>query len=133
MFMKDMKRWHSPSRWLKRMPTPGDLLVLINGGCFSTTGHLCSLLKYSGRCKFIGEETGGTYECNDSHVQVKTSATHLRLNVARMTYTAAVTGISRETGILPDYPVDPTIEDVITGHDAVKEFGKLIAFSPVYL
>jgi hypothetical protein len=72
----------------------GNLLVLINGGCFSTTGHLCSLLKYSGRSKFIGEETGGTYECNDSHIQVKTSATKMNLNVARMTYTAAVKGIS---------------------------------------
>jgi hypothetical protein len=100
----------------------GNLFVLINGGCFSSTGHLCALLKYTGRCKFVGEETGGTYECNDSHLQVETSATHLRLNVARVTYTAAVTGISRETGIMPDYSVEPTIEDVLAGHDAVIEF-----------
>jgi hypothetical protein len=100
----------------------GNLFVLINGGCFSSTGHLCALLKYAGRCKFIGEETGGTYECNDSHFQVSTQATHLRLNVARITYTAALKGISRETGILPDFPVEPTIEDVLAGRDAVKEF-----------
>jgi hypothetical protein len=102
----------------------GSLFVLINGGCFSTTGHLCSLLKYAGRCKFIGEETGGTYECNDSHIRLKTSATKMNLNVARMTYTAAVKGISRETGIMPDYSVEPTIEEILSGHDAVMGFAK---------
>ena len=101
---------------------PGDLRVLINGGSFSTTGHLCALLKYAGRCKFIGEETGGTYECNDAHERKKTSAMKMNLNVARMTYTTAVKGISRETGIVPDYPVDPTINDFLSGNDAVKDF-----------
>jgi C-terminal processing protease CtpA/Prc len=100
----------------------GNLYVLINGGCFSSTGHLCSLLKYHAHGKFIGEETGGTYQCNDSHTQIATTATKLNLIVARMTYTVAVKGISRETGIMPDYPVEPTIGDVLTGRDAVKEF-----------
>ena len=100
----------------------GDLYVLINGGSFSTTGHLCALLKYSNRATFIGEETGGTYECNDDHIQVQTSATHLNLNVARMTYTAAVNGISRLTGIVPDYIVEPKIEDFLAGQDVVKQF-----------
>jgi hypothetical protein len=100
----------------------GNLYVLINGGCFSTTGHICALLKYSGRATFVGEETGGTYECNDNHISVQTSATHLNINVARMTYTTAVNGLSRETGIIPDYPVDPTINDFLAGRDAVKQF-----------
>jgi hypothetical protein len=100
----------------------GNLLVLINGGCFSSTGHLCALLKYYHRGRFVGEETGGTYECNDSHVRMTTSATHMNMNVARMTYTAAVKGLSRETGIMPDDPVEPTIEDVLAGRDVVKEF-----------
>ena len=100
----------------------GKLYVLINGGCFSTTGHLCALLKYSRRATFVGEETGGTYECNDDHIKLQTSATHLILNVARTTYTAAVKGLSRETGIIPDFPVEPTIGDVLAGQDAVKQF-----------
>jgi hypothetical protein len=105
----------------------GNLYVLINGGCFSSTGHLCAMLKYLGRGKFIGEETGGTYECNDGHVRIITSATHLSLNVARITYTAAVKGISRETGIMPDYTIEPSIDDVLKGRDSVKEFAvKLI-------
>jgi hypothetical protein len=39
-----------------------------------------------------------------------------------MTYTAAVKGISRETGIVPDYPLEPGIDDLLTGRDAVKQF-----------
>jgi hypothetical protein len=100
----------------------GNLSVLINGGCFSTTGHLCALLKFSKRAIFVGEETAGNYECNDNHIEVQTGITHLNLNVARMTYTTAVKGISRETGIMPDYPVEPTIDDVLAGSDAVKNY-----------
>jgi hypothetical protein len=100
----------------------GNLFVLINGGCFSSTGHLCALLKYHERGKFIGEETGGNYECNDSQTLITTSATKLNLHLARVTYTIAVKGISGETGIMPDYPVEPTIEDLLAGRDAVKEF-----------
>jgi hypothetical protein len=108
----------------------GNLFVLINGGCFSTTGHLCALLKYSSRATFIGEETGGTYECNDDHVSVQTSIAHLNINVARRTYTTTVKGISRDTGIEPDYPVEPSIQDVIAGKDTVKQFAiKLTAKS----
>lgn len=98
----------------------GNLYVLINGGSFSSTGHLCALLKYLKRAIFVGEETGGTYECNDDHIGVQTTATHLNINVARMTYTTAVKDISRETGIMPDYPVNPTMDDVLAGRDAVK-------------
>ena len=105
----------------------GTLYVLINGGCFSTTGHLCGLLKYHKRAIFLGEETGGTYECNDDHIRVQTAATHLNLNVARMTFTVAVKGLSRETGIMPDHPAENTIDDVITGQDAVKQIAKKLS------
>jgi C-terminal processing protease CtpA/Prc len=96
--------------------------VLINGGCFSTTGHFCALLKYYRRATFVGEETGGTYECNDNHISIKTSATHLTINVARTTYTTAVMDLSRETGIMPDYTLEPAIDDFLAGRDAVKQY-----------
>lgn len=39
-----------------------------------------------------------------------------------MTFTAAVKGITRENGIMPDYSVKPKIEDIIKQKDTVKEF-----------
>jgi hypothetical protein len=46
----------------------------------------------------------------------------MTLMVARMTFAAAVKGFSRENGIMPDYFVEPKIEDLIKGKDTVKEF-----------
>ena len=44
-----------------------------------------------------------------------------------MTFTAAVEGLSREKGIIPDFKVKPQIDDIIKGKDTVKEFAiKLI-------
>jgi Periplasmic protease len=99
-----------------------NLFVLINGGSFSSTGHLCSILKFRKRCTFIGEETGGTFECNDAHTLFNPKETRLNLNVARMTFTTATDGLSREHGIMPDYYVEPKTEDIIDGKDTVKEF-----------
>ena len=39
----------------------GNLYILINGGSFSATGLLISLLKYNHIGQFIGEESGGSY------------------------------------------------------------------------
>jgi hypothetical protein len=100
----------------------GELYVLINGGCASSTGFLCALLKYNNTGTFIGEETAGTYECNDSHYSHYTKETRLNIKLAHITFTTAAKGISREHGIKPDYPVKPKINDVINGDDTVKEF-----------
>jgi hypothetical protein len=100
----------------------GNLFILINGGCFSSTGHLCSILKYYNLWTFIGEETGGTYECNDAHYAYHTKETRLDVNVAQMTFATAVKGLPREHGILPDYSVKLKIDDIVEGKDAVKEF-----------
>ncbi|MCP4725838.1 MAG: hypothetical protein GY863_12415 [bacterium] len=99
-----------------------NLYVLINGRCFSTTGHFLAMLKYQNTGIFVGEETGGTYECNDASKRLNLNNTGLRLSVARMTFTTAVDGISRETGIFPDFKVQPDIKDIINKRDTVLEF-----------
>jgi len=81
----------------------------------------------------VGEETGGTYECNDDRIRVQTSATHLNLSVARMTFTVAVKGLPRERGIMPDYPAEPTIEDVIARQDAVKQLAMKLTHISAHL
>jgi hypothetical protein len=100
----------------------GRLLTLIDGGCFSSTGHFCGLLKYHKIGALVGTETGGTFECNDASHLVNLWNTRLKLYVARMTFTAAVQGLTETTGIKPDYPVQPRIEDIISGRDTIKEY-----------
>lgn len=99
----------------------GKLYVLINGGCFSSTGHFCGLLKFHKIGMLIGTETGGTYECNDARQMFELRNTRLRLFVARMTFTAAVEGLPRFRGIVPDIAVDPGISDYLSGLDPAKE------------
>ncbi len=99
----------------------GKLFVLIDGGGFSSTGHFCGLLKYHKIGTFIGMETGGTYECNDARQEFELRNTRMRLNVARMTFTAAVKDLPRFRGIIPDIVVEPSIADYLSGRDPVKE------------
>jgi hypothetical protein len=99
----------------------GKVYVLINGGCFSATGQLCSLLKFHKRASFIGMPTGSTFECNSVVAKYNPRKTRMTLMVARMTFAAAVKGFSRENGIMPDYFVEPKIEDLIKGKDTIKE------------
>jgi hypothetical protein len=100
----------------------GNLYTLINGNCFSSTGHLCALMKYHHLGKFIGSETDGTYTCNDNSRIILLNNTGIQLRIARNSFSVAVTGIPRFRGIPPDFPVETTFEDKIAGHDAAKLF-----------
>jgi hypothetical protein len=99
----------------------GSLYTLIDGGCFSSTGHLCALLEFHKIGTFIGSETGATYECNDAARTDTLTATGLRLRVARATYTVAVENIARGKGVPPDHAVEPSIHDILSGRDPAME------------
>ncbi|MGD9347708.1 MAG: S41 family peptidase, partial [Candidatus Aminicenantes bacterium] len=100
----------------------GKLLVLINGGCFSSTPHLCALLKYHKIGTFVGTETGATYTCNGATREVKLNHTGAIAVVSRRPYAVAVEGFPDDRGILPDQRVMPRIDDLIKGRDVQKEY-----------
>ena len=95
----------------------GNLYTLINGGCFSSTGHLCSLLKYHKIGKFIGSETGGSYVCTDGSKDITLQYTHLGLRYSTTPFKTEVTGLEFGRGIIPDYKINKTIEDVLLHKD----------------
>ena len=100
----------------------GNVYTLINGNCFSSSGHLCALMKYHNIGKFIGSETDGTFTCNDNSMIVSLNNTGIQLRIARNSFSVAVKGIPRFKGISPDYPVENTLEDNIAGIDSAKSF-----------
>ena len=100
----------------------GNFYTLINGNCFSSTGHLCALLKYYHLGKFIGSETGGTYTCNDNGTYVSLDHTGITLRIARNTFQVAVQGMPRFTGIPPDYAIENSLDDHIAGKDSAMLF-----------
>jgi len=96
----------------------GNLFVLVNGKCLSTTGHLISLLKYHTGAKFIGEEPGSSFLCNDFSTQIKLPNTGIEVNIPRTTF---ITAISGEDALVPfpvDYEVDISVKDVLNKKDS---------------
>jgi C-terminal processing protease CtpA/Prc len=107
----------------------GRLYILINGASFSTTGHLCSLLKSHGIGVFIGEETGGSYVCTDASINVTLRRTKLRLHCATTVFTTAVSNLPLGKGVMPDYPITPTFQDYLAGTDPQMELAILLISS----
>ena len=101
----------------------GNLYVLIDGGCFSATGEFASCAHYNKRGKFIGEEVGGNYYANTSGAMLPLVLPHtkLRVIVSIMQYVMDVKGYPKGRGVMPDYPVDYTIQDVLQGRDLVMQ------------
>lgn len=99
----------------------GKLYILIDGGCFSSTGHLCSLLKYYNRGVFIGDETGGSFTCTDGSRSVSLKNTGINIHCSTDEYTTAVSGMTPGRGIMPDYPIKYKMKDYLARKDLEME------------
>jgi len=100
----------------------GNLYTLIDGGCFSTTAHLLSILKYHKIGKLIGVEAGGTFETKDGSRIAYLKNSRIKFKISRQEFATAVSSFDRNKGILPDYEVIPTIEDLLNEKDVVMNF-----------
>ena len=105
----------------------GRVYVLMDGGCASTTGHFLSLIRFNRLGILIGEESGGSFTCNDNSTYVVLSHTKLRLRVARSEFQTAVHGFTRGRGVMPDYEVKLTKEDVLADNDRMIDFALELA------
>ncbi len=103
----------------------GKVFFLINGLCFSTTCDFCAIAKSEDRGKFIGEETGGAYYGNTSGEIYRTVLPHSGINIVipKNKYTNAVKKADYpDRGIIPDYQVIPTINDILDKRDVQFEY-----------
>ena len=119
-------KWHYTKHpnWGTQSPSAphfaGRVMVLQNGGSFSASSEFASILRSHKRAVFIGEENGGGYDGNNSGFMPYIILPHsgLRLRVALMSYYMAGDGGNpRDRGVLPDYPVGYTIEELLAGTD----------------
>jgi C-terminal processing protease CtpA/Prc len=103
------------------LPTfAGKVLILINGGSFSTTSEFLSQAHFHKRATFIGEESGGGYYGNSSGVMATVALPHSKLTVRvpLVTYYMAVSGYKDAArGVIPDCPVRYSIEELLEGTD----------------
>ena len=96
------------------------VLFLINGKSFSTTAEFCSIAKSNKRGKFIGEETGGGYYGNTSgeRTTIVLPNSKIKINIPLDKYVMAVQKAKyKDRGIIPEYIIIPTIDDIIQNKD----------------
>jgi C-terminal processing protease CtpA/Prc len=123
-WVKDRKWTH----WFIKMPKhknrfKGQLYVITNGRSFSMSVVTSSYLKYKANATLIGEETGGT-QCGSNamlsgKVVLPTSGAQLTIPLYRIDHTIPVPDTKR--GLMPDYPVQYTILDLMQGRDLEME------------
>ncbi|MBA2307480.1 hypothetical protein H0W26_05080 [Candidatus Dependentiae bacterium] len=98
----------------------GKVWFLTTGRSFSTTADFCAIAHHHRRGPFIGEEVGGGYYGNNSGPSFRLTLPHteVRVNIPVWKYVNAVSGYAYpRRGVMPDYPVQPTIQDVLNGID----------------
>jgi len=115
-----------PNRGLQMPAEPGfrgRVAILIDGGSFSATGETTSAFHYYKKAVFFGEECGSGYYGNTSGFMVMAAlpGTGIRVRVPLVLYTMAVDGYPKDRGIVPEFPVTPTIEDLLAGQDPAMD------------
>jgi hypothetical protein len=95
------------------------IYVLINGGSFSAACLVAAYLKHDGRATFIGEETSGAMEgCNAGITPYyRLPNTHVRIRVPAFRIVHDVSPQITGHGIIPDYKVDYSINDILMRKD----------------
>lgn len=99
----------------------GKVFVLADGRSFSASAEFSSIVKSNKRGKFIGEMCGGGYYGNTSgdEVHVILPNTQLDIRLPLIKYTLDVQPLGKNVrGIEPDFPLYPTISDIIENRDS---------------
>jgi len=108
----------------------GQVLILIDGGSFSTSAEFAAICHSHQRATFIGEESSGAYYGDDSGITptLVLPNTKLRIDVPLIAYYTAVNGVRNQNrGVLPDCPVRYTIEEELLGRDKEMEIALSLA------
>nr|MCU0339287.1 S41 family peptidase [Spirosomataceae bacterium] len=112
---------HKPN---KKWGFKGDVYVLTNGGSFSASAIFASIVRQnSPRVTVIGRETGGgRHGCNafiSPYITLPHTRAKVRLPVYKLVLHVPGTDIGR--GVMPDYPVTHSLDDVRKGRDLDME------------
>lgn len=101
-------------------PFQGKVYVLTNGFTMSSAADLAAVLNYNKKAKFIGEETGGGFQGNNSGMMPESEVRPSRLVVTiplQKYYTAVDSTLHTGKGTIPDYPVTYSPQELINGKD----------------
>lgn len=100
----------------------GNIYLLLNGFCMSSCADFAAIVSKNPKVRTVGEETGGGFQGNNSGIMpgLNLKPTGLVLTVPLQKYYNAVDRSKNYgRGVIPDYPVEPGIADLISGNDTV--------------
>ncbi|MBO9611208.1 MAG: hypothetical protein J7619_00865 [Dyadobacter sp.] len=103
-----------------RQAYTGNVVFLMDGLSYSVTSEFLAVARSENRGIFMGEESGGAYQGDNSGTFAiyKLPATGLDLGIPLAGYYMAVkpeSGVSR--GVMPDIVVRPSRQDLLSGRD----------------
>jgi len=102
----------------------GKIYVLIDGGTVSAAAMAASLLKQYTNAVFVGQETGGHAGMSNGIRQlfIRGDSTGMSINIPIFHSEFSINKFSGKRGVIPDYIVENSIDDIIKGRDAMLEF-----------
>ncbi|MEJ0082534.1 MAG: S41 family peptidase [Puia sp.] len=103
----------------------GKTYILINGFCMSSCADVSAILSYNKKALFIGQETGGCYQGNNSGMipETKLEPFGFTLTVPlQKFYNYVDTSKNVGRGTMPDYPINTTVEDNLKRDDMEMAF-----------
>lgn len=104
----------------------GKVFLLINGGSFSNSGIISSILETLKRAVIIGDETGGNKSVLTSSFSIKTYTTlpNTKIVCDKPDYSTIIRDIDLNDGhgVFPTHKVIPTINDIINSNETELNF-----------
>ena len=103
----------------------GNIVTLIGGGSYSTTGHFIALIKNNRVGKLMGECSHGSYYSNDGGQQFQLPYSKLQVKIPTVQFKMRMPDFKYDAkGICPDKEITPLPEDFIIDYDRVLNAAK---------
>ena len=119
--VKDCKSYKNPNA--KEKTYRGDVFVLSDEACFSTTSDFIAMVKDFKLGKIVGQTPGGLPNTFGDCYYFDLPNTKIMISVSHK-YFVRPSGNEKDNDLIPDYIVEQTIEDSKRGIDTVMEFTK---------
>ena len=115
--------------WVKRKPNAfkGQVYILMDEYTASAAAEFCAIAKSNAIGTLVGQETNGTYGGlnGTSFVKLPLPNSKIEVQVPLVRGNNVVRPIQPlDRGVLPDYPIDLSIDDVLIRRDTQMEFVK---------
>jgi hypothetical protein len=111
----------------KKKRFKGNIYFITDGGVTSASGMLMAILKNQKIGEIIGAETAGSFYTGSNGVKVKLPNSGVLVEISQSAGSVSLKNeVNNGFGVLPDYPVTTTFNDILQGKDAEINLIKML-------